>query len=195
MPGGNSSEFIELYNAGSEPVDLMGWSIFYLLGEGQEEALVYRWADTAVIPPQGHVLLVHEGQEFGVAADGFFSQSLFERKGGLLLRNKTQQTVDLLGWGDAPAEFTAGTAIAAPTGGASLERLPGGAAGNGQNSGDNSTDFMALASPNPQNSGSPITPQPTDYLSIAVTAPEVVEPGTEFVLAVTVTNVSDTAVA
>ena len=35
VPGGNSQEFIELYNAGSEPVDLMGWSIFYLLGEWQ----------------------------------------------------------------------------------------------------------------------------------------------------------------
>lgn len=28
VPGGNSQEFIELYNAGSEPVDLMGWSVF-----------------------------------------------------------------------------------------------------------------------------------------------------------------------
>ena len=41
VPGGNSHEFIELYNAGSEPVDLMGWSIFYLLGEGQEQELVF----------------------------------------------------------------------------------------------------------------------------------------------------------
>ena len=115
VPGGNSQEFIELYNAGSEPVDLMGWSIFYLLGEGQEQSLVYRWTETAVIPPQGHILLVHEGQDVGADPDGFFSQSLFERKGGLLLRNKTQQTVDLLGWGDAPAEFTAEEPAAAPT--------------------------------------------------------------------------------
>ncbi|MCA9945701.1 MAG: lamin tail domain-containing protein [Anaerolineales bacterium] len=195
VPGGNSQEFIELYNAGAEPVDLMGWSIFYLLGEGQEQALVYRWTETAVIPPHGHVLLVHEGQDVGAAADGFFSQSLFERKGGLLLRNKTQQTVDLLGWGDAPAEFTAEEPAAAPEGGASLERLPGGVAGNGQNSGSNATDFAALATPNPQNSGSPITPQPDEFLTISVSAPEAIEPGTEFALTVDVGNVSDTAVS
>ncbi|MEZ4589976.1 MAG: lamin tail domain-containing protein [Chloroflexota bacterium] len=195
VPGGNSQEFIELYNAGAEPVDLQGWSIFYLLGEGQEQALVYRWTETAVIPPQGHILLVHEGQDVGAAADGFFTQSLFEGRGGLLLRNKTQQTVDLLGWGDAPAEFTAGQPIAAPDGGASLERLPGGAAGNGQNSGSNAADFAALATPNPQNSGSPITPMPDEFLTIDVTAPEAIAPGSEFVLTVDVGNVSETAVS
>ncbi len=194
VPGGNSQEFIELYNAGAEPVDLMGWSIFYLLDDGQDEVLLYRWTETAVIPPHGHLLLVREGQDVGAAADGFFSQSLFERKGGLLLRNKTQQTVDLLGWGDGPAEFTAGAAVAAPAGGASLERLPGGAAGNGQNSGSNAADFVALTTPHPQNSGSPITPQPDEYLTIAVTAPEAIEPGMEFALTVAVGNVSETAV-
>ncbi|MAT98777.1 MAG: hypothetical protein CL608_16665 [Anaerolineaceae bacterium] len=194
VPGGNSQEFIELYNAGSEPVDLMGWSIFYLLGEGQAEELVYRWTETAVIPPHGHVLLVREGQDVGAAADGFFTQSLFEGKGGLLLRDKTQQTMDLLGWGDAPAEFTAGEPVAASDDGASLERLPGGGAGNGQNSGSNAADFAALATPNPQNSGSPITPPPDEYLTIAITAPDVIEPGTEFSLAIEVGNVSETAV-
>lgn len=195
VPGGNSQEFIELYNAGAEPVDLMGWSIFYLLGEGQAQELVYRWTETAVIPPQGHVLLVREGQDVGTAADGFFTQSLFERKGGLLLRNKTQQTADLLGWGDAPAEFTAGEPVAPPEDGASLERLPGGEAGNGQNSGSNAADFAALAAPNPQNSGSPVTPQPDEFLTISVTGPEAVEPGTEFALTVEVGNASQTAVA
>ncbi|MCB8927253.1 MAG: lamin tail domain-containing protein [Ardenticatenaceae bacterium] len=195
VPGGNSQEFIELYNAGSEPVDLMGWSIFYLLGEGQEQSLVYRWTETAVIPPQGHILLVHEGQDVGADPDGFFTQSLFERRGGLLLRNKTQQTVDLLGWGDAPAEFTAGEPVAASDGGASLERLPGGEAGNAQNSGSNATDFAALATPNPQNSGSPITPQPDEFLTIDVSAPEAIAPGSEFVLTVEVGNESETAVA
>ena len=195
VPGGNSHEFIELYNAGSEPVDLMGWSIFYLLGEGQEQELVFRWTETAVIPPQGHVLLVHEGQDVGAAPDGFFSQSLFERRGGLLLRNKTQQTVDLLGWGDAPAEFTSGDPAMAPADGASLERLPGGAAGNSQNSGSNAADFVALATPNPQNSGSPITPMPDEFLTIDVAAPEAIAPGSEFVLTVAVGNVSDTAVS
>ncbi|WP_420642322.1 endonuclease/exonuclease/phosphatase family protein [Candidatus Leptofilum sp.] len=195
VPGSNSKEFIELYNASLEPVDLMGWSIFYLLGDGQEQALVYRWTETAVIPPQGHMLLVREGQDVGAAADGFFTQSLFERRGGLLLRNKTQQTVDLLGWGDAPAEFTAGEPVAAPNDGASLERLPGGEAGNGQNSSSNAVDFAALATPNPQNSGSPITPQPNEFLTIDVSAPEAIPPGSEFVLSIEVGNVSDTAVS
>ncbi|WP_420630377.1 endonuclease/exonuclease/phosphatase family protein [Candidatus Leptofilum sp.] len=195
VPGSNSQEFIELYNAGSEPVDLMGWSIFYLLGDGQEQALVYRWTEPTFIPPLGHMLLVREGQDVGAAPDGSFTQSLFERRGGLLLRNKTQQQVDLLGWGDAPTEFTAGEPVAAPDAGASLERLPGGAAGNGQNSGSNGADFVALSTPSPQNSGSPISPQPDEFLTIDVFAPEAIPPGSEFVLAVEVGNVSDKAVS
>ena len=195
VPGGNSQEFIELYNAASEPVDLMGWSIFYLLADGQEEALVYRWTETAVIPPHGHLLLVREGQALGTAADGYFSQALFERKGGLLLRDKTQQTVDLLGWGEAPAAFTAGTPASVLAGSASLERLPGGAAGNGQNSANNATDFVTPATPNPQNSGSPITPQLEEFLTIVLAAPETIEPGTAFTLEVAVGNMSETAVS
>lgn len=72
--------------------------------------------------------------------------------------------------------------------------MPGGAAGNGQNSGSNAADFAALATPNPQNSGSPVTPMPDEFLTIDVSAPEAIAPGTEFVLTVEVGNVSETAV-
>ena len=36
IPGNNNHEFIELYNVGTEPVDLSGWSLWYQLDDNQE---------------------------------------------------------------------------------------------------------------------------------------------------------------
>lgn len=194
MPGDNNREFIELYNAGTEPVSLDGWSLWYRLNNEDAEELIYTW--TAVdVPPLGHYLLVRDGQTFDLNADALFTVPLSPRKGGLVLRDADGETVDVLGWGEAPDGFFAGTAVTPPEDGFSLERLPGGESGNGQFSGDNSLDFGQNAVPVPQNSGSPLTPLPAEELLIHLTAPEVVEPGAEFVYEVTVGNASDTAVS
>ena len=55
-----------------------------------------------------------------------------------------------------------GTAGPAPPPGASLGRLPGGAAGNGQDTNDNLADTEAQASPIPEGRNSPPVPSPAE---------------------------------
>ena len=66
--------------------------------------------------------------------------------------------------------------------------------GNGANSNDNGADWVAIANPSPQNSGSAITPLPTERLAIDVIAPEVVEPGMDFGYTVSVENATSETV-
>ena len=77
-PGANNHEFIELYNAGSEPVNLEGYSLSYLTREGQEETLLYSWKEAADIPSRGHYLLVHKGETFGLLPDALYEAAVFE---------------------------------------------------------------------------------------------------------------------
>lgn len=193
VPGANSQEFIELYNADMATADLQNYSLWYVLNAG-EEMLLQEWTAKTEIPGYGHYLLVHEGQDFGLIPDATFDVSLFERKGGLILRDAAGETADTLGWGDAPEAAFAGSPAGLPTAGASLERLPGGEAGNGLNSDNNAADWVSVASPNPQNSGNPSTPLPNERLAIHITAPETVEPGMDFGYTVTVENTTSMSV-
>jgi predicted extracellular nuclease len=188
VPGNNNQEFIELYNAGGALVDLEGWSLWYLLGSGQEEIQVYSWDDSTQIPGYGHFLLVRSGNDFGIIPDGVFDTSLFERKGGLALRNALDETVDQLGWGDAAEGFFAGSASSPPNDGASLERLPGGVDGSGIDSENNAADFITRTMPDPQNSGSSTAPLHAKQLTVYLEAPNTVEPGEEFVYLLHVEN-------
>lgn len=187
--GNNNYEFVELYNAGTEAVDLRGWSLWYRLNDTQEEKRLYLWSTRSEIPGYGHYLLAREGVELDVQPDGLFAAPLFERWGGLVLRDATQTPVDVLGWGEqAPSTHFEGRAAPAPAGGVSLERLPAGPAGNGADSDDNQADFKVQTVPQPQNRGSVITPLPERRLLITATAPLSVTPGMEFQFDVSVQN-------
>lgn len=188
VPGDNNYEFVELYNAGTEPVDLRGWSLWYRLADNQEEKRVFIWTAHTDVPGYGHYLLVRAGSDVGTVPDAMFNVPLFERKGGLVLRDADHAPVDALGWGAAPQDFVEGTPAPAPADGASLERKPGGEAGSAVDTGDNSADFVARAQPDPQNSGSPITPLLAQRLVIAGTAPASITPGTEFAYQIGVEN-------
>ncbi len=187
VPGNNNYEFIELYNPGTQAAELSGWSLWYLLNPNQEEKLVFAWEGSAHVPGQGHYLLTRTGQEVGLTGDASYDVALFERKGGLVLRDAAGETVDQLGWGEAPDGFCASSPAPAPEPGRSLERLPGGGQGNGTNSGDNRADFGEV-SPDPQNSGSPLTPASEGYLTVDVEVPAEVRPGSEVEVKVAVTN-------
>jgi hypothetical protein len=109
MPGiagvANNREFIELYNAGTETADLDGWSLWYRLADNKEEELVYAWKSRADVPAYGHYLLVKAGQDVGTLADAEYDGVLFEKKGGLALRDPNGKTVDSLVWGDGPSAY------------------------------------------------------------------------------------------
>jgi len=70
VEGNNNHDFIELYNTGTEvPLDLKGWSLWFKLSDKEDESLVYRWSKSTLVPPQGHYLLVYEGQDVGFASE------------------------------------------------------------------------------------------------------------------------------
>ncbi len=191
VPGDNNHEFVELYNAGPEAVDLKGWSLWYRMSDDQEEKRLHIWGSPTGLPGYGHLLLVREGEDVGAAPDAVFDVPLFERRGGLQLRNADATVVDTLGWGDAPTDFIADVPAPAPEGGVSLERKPGGQAGNAQDTDDSSLDFVARQDPLPQNSGADTTPAQAQGLVISASAPVTVTPGTEFAVQVTVENHTD----
>ena len=194
IPGNNNQEFIELYNSGLQPVDLNGWSLWYLLNSQQEEKLVYAWESSAHLPGYGHYLLTRADQEIEIIGDAEYDIALFEAKGGLALRDAAGETVDALGWGDAPAGFYSNSAVPAPEPGASLERLPGGEAGNGTQSGNNASDLVSNPSPNPQNSGSSLTPFSDQRLALHLQVPAEIEPGNEIEIMVEVENLTGSPV-
>lgn len=190
----NNLEFIELYNAGVETVALKGWSLWYQMTDQQEAKRLIYFNSDARIPGHGHYLLVRAGESVGVLPDAVFEVPLFERWGGLQLRDAEGEVVDALAWGDkAPASYMETSPAAAPEGGASLERAPGGDAGNAQDANDGAKDFTVREMPLPQNSGMAPTPLPASHLTISVTAPVTVSPGSEFALSVTVQNLTDQA--
>ncbi len=191
VPGNNNKEFVELYNAGTEPVNLRGWSLWYKLADNQEEKRLILWSRRVDVPGYGHYLLVRQGQDVafdspnGIVPDIWFKVPLFERKGGIVLRNAEGEVVDALGWGEAPTGFVEGKPAPYPTNGASLARRPGGDAwttadATFQDRDNNVEDFDMLQPPYPQGTGSPITPLPEQHLSIRATAPAQVLPGTTF---------------
>jgi len=191
IPGNNNYEFIELYNAGTEAVDLKGWSLWYKMTDDKEAQRVAIWTARADVPGYGHYLLARAGVDVGVPVDMAFDTPLFERKGGLVLQNAAGEVMDTLGWGDAPAGFVADAPALAPAAGASIERAPGGTAGNGDDSDDSATDFFSQSAPNPQNRGDAITPLPEKRLEFTVRAlPVKVKPGAEFIVEINATNLT-----
>ncbi len=147
--GDNNLEFIELYNATGEPLDLEGYRLLYRLSPEAEEVLLYAWEEPAAIPPHGHFLLVRAGKEVGAVPDAEFDYPLNTRFGSLTLLDPTGTVAE--GSPAPPLENDR-----------SLERRPGGEAGNGQDTDDNGADFFLNDTPGPQNTGSlpaPVEPQ------------------------------------
>ncbi len=187
--GNNNYEFIELYNPTDQPLDLQGMSLWYQLTDKQEPVRLARWPGLTLIPGQGHYLLVRAEQDVGVPADATFSQALNLGYAGLELRKSNKERVDAVAWGKkAPAAMTEGQPAPAMKNGQSLERLPGGDAGNGQDSDDNAADFALNDKPTPQNTGSALTPPVAQRLIITAQAPESAEPGGSFEYVITVEN-------
>jgi hypothetical protein len=191
LAGDNTHEFIELYNRTAQPVDLRGWALWYRLPTSREDLFIYRWQQSAIIPPYGHYLLTYDGLDVGIPADAAYDENALNlNAGGLQLRQTDGKVIDSLGWGDAPEGFYEGSPAPKLENGSALERLPGASAGNGLDSDDNAADFALGASPTPQNSGSPITPLPAERLELTISAPETAEPGSSFAYTVTVANLT-----
>ncbi len=175
VQGNNNYEFIELMNPSlDEPFDLQGMSLWYQLKDGEQEEMVYRWEDHALIPPGERYLLGRADQDYGTALDALIQQPLVPQRGGLQLRAADGSVVDSLTWGSGPTAYAEGNPAPMMQNGVSLLR-----AGD---SDDNASDFSLAESPSPQNSAV------SSALEITLQYPEQVNPGDEFDLQIRLAN-------
>ena len=160
MTGGASAsdEFVELYNAGSTSVDLAGQEVVYVTSTGGTLTRKATWATATVLDPGRHLLLANSSGVFAAIADATFSGGLAATGGAILVRPVGGSVVDAVGWGDASNAFVEGTAAPAPAAGSSLERRPGGTAGNRIDTNQNLADWLLNAAPVAQNLASPAVP-------------------------------------
>jgi hypothetical protein len=155
-----SDEFVEIANAGVEPVDLAGFELAYVTASGSTVTRKAVWAEARPLAPGQRVLLANAAGAFAGVADVAYSGGFAATGGSLVLRPVGGAPIDAVGWGDATNAFVEGTTAPAPPAGSSLERRPGGAAGNGWDTNDNLADWFVQALPSPQSLSSPAVPAP-----------------------------------
>ena len=191
--GDADREFIELYNASDSSLNLSGYRLLYRAAAGVSDVTIRTFQAGDVIPAHGHFLLVHTGKDVGVTPDATFGTSLGATGGGLAI-STTGTISDSVGWGSATNIFVETSAAPAPAADQSIERKPGGAAGNGQDTDNNANDFQILAVPTPQNTAS--SSSSSIGWALAKTAPASVTTTQAFTYTIVATNhLSETALS
>ena len=171
-----SDEFAELTNVGAASVDLNGLEVVYVTSTGGTITRKASWTTSLLLAPGRHLLIANTSGIFAPLADSTYSGGFAATGGAIVLRVIGGAPIDALGWGDATNAFVEGSVAAAPAASSSMERKPGGTAGNTLDTNNNATDFFAQASPNPQSLGSPPVPAPGSSPSVAPTATAVSTP-------------------
>ena len=164
-----SDEFAEIANTGSVPVDLAGLELVYATSTGSTVTRKASWTTTRILDPGRHLLVTNAAGIHAAIADLTYSGGFAATGGAIVLRPIGGAPIDAVAWGDATSSFVEGSAAPAPAAGSSIERLPGGAAGNGTDTNDNLADFT-VAIPNPQNLASAATPDPGETPTPTATA-------------------------
>ena len=158
-PASGNDEFIELFNAGTAPVDITGWTLRASTNTG---ATFLRATITAptIINPGCFYLMTNNtlsgGYSGSVPGNLTFGGNAFGDDAGAALTTKVPtEIVDQVGQGSA-AGYGEGTRlpIFMTNVNRGLERRPGGDAGF-VDTGDNAADFREIIPANPQNAQSP----------------------------------------
>jgi hypothetical protein len=179
-------DFVELYNPGSNAVTFeASWALWYQTAQACAGKVLRYQGKGQLIPPHGHLLLVGLSYQGPVAGDDVFlnvdpTQSIADAA-SLWIEHGGQRVEALCFHYDAvtlgrlqgscgpqvvyPCAGTPvsnlphdGTGSATSSVDVSLERKPGGAFGNMQNTGDNAADFAAITPSSPQDLASPPAP-------------------------------------
>ncbi|HYC06943.1 MAG TPA: lamin tail domain-containing protein, partial [Candidatus Binatia bacterium] len=145
-----SDEYVEVENARGTTVDLDGLEIAYVTSSGSTVTRKATWSAPRPLAAGQHLLVANASGAFAAIADATYSGGFAATGGAIVLRPVGGGPVDAVAWGDATNAFVEGTAAPAPPAGSSIERFPGGSAGNGQDSNDNAADFFVQSAPVPQ---------------------------------------------
>ena len=171
-----SDEFVEVANQGAGPLDLAGLELVYATASGSTVTRKATWTTSTILGPGRRVLVANAAGTYAAVADLTFSGGFAATGGAIAIRVVGAETVDAVGWGDASSSFVEGTAAAAPPAGSSLERAPGGLAGNGTDTNDNLGDWFVQGAPSPQGLGAPAVPAPEPSSSPTPSATPTIPP-------------------
>ena len=155
-----SDEFAEITNVGAGPTDLAGLELVYVTASGSTVTRKASWSTSLLVEPGRHVFIANTSGIYASLADATYSGGFAATGGAIALRVIGGTAVDAVGWGDAANSFVEGSAIPAPAAGSSIERKPGGTAGNTVDTNANAADWFAQLTPNPQSLAAPPVPAP-----------------------------------
>ncbi|MEK9158468.1 MAG: lamin tail domain-containing protein [Patescibacteria group bacterium] len=162
--GQTTRDFIELYNPTETTLDLSGWKLRKKTKTGTESS-VRVFESGKIIPAHGYFLWANSenGYYMSVSADASSTATLAEDN-SIALLNASSTLVDALAWGIGHVNpFVEGTAFSSnPGANQALVRRPNDGNGNGEDTDNNTNDFL-LATSSPRNSQSaPPPPPPPD---------------------------------
>jgi hypothetical protein len=162
-----SDEFAEIYNPSADALPLEGLELIYVSASGTTVTRKAAWvAGAPSVPPGAHWLVANSAGLYGPMADTTYANGLAATGGSVALRIQgATAAIDALGWGTATSTWLEGTPAPAPPAGSSLERLPGGSAGSGQDTNDNIGDFVTRTAPDPQNAAAAPIASPSPSIS------------------------------
>ncbi len=151
--GKSTDEYIELYNPEDRPISMDGWKLARLTknsGQNDYTFLIPFFPTSTKIDGHGYFLIAHHDYVGDSLPDIHYDGSSLADDNSIVLLDEKGHVVDLVGYGKAIN--VENQASLAPTSQLlSIERLPGGKLGNGQDTNNNLVDFIR-AYPTPQNS-------------------------------------------
>ncbi len=154
VTGATTNQFIELYNAGTSPVDISGWTVVYRSSTAITNTTAatipgVAGSGTTVLAGGGYYLLGRSGGYTGSpAANLTFTTSLSSSGGAVGVLDPTGAVADSVGYGSANNALVENCAAPAPgtnaSPGTSIVRTP-----NGFDTDNNCTDFLVTSLPTP----------------------------------------------
>jgi hypothetical protein len=148
-----TDEFVEIVNTGAAAADLSGWKLVYRSAAGTSDVVLATVPDGTVLAAGAFYLFGGAGYVSGPTADQSYTTSIAATGGGVGIRDAAGSLVDSVGWGTATNAFVEGTVAPAPATtaapGTSIGRVP-----DGDDTNDNSVDFVVDDSPTPKGSNS-----------------------------------------
>lgn len=176
---GANDEFIELYNPTDNPIDISTWSIQRETATESPTFTKKNFTSPAIVPDHGYYLIAHTSYNGSVTADMSHSSFTLTSSGAtlflvndqvLLTTGNEESVVDKVAIGVSALNAEGSPFSTVPESEQSIERV-------GDDTDNNSTDFILQENPSPQNSEltptqtGTVTPAPTDTYPTPTTQP------------------------